>query len=72
MKLPIPDLFRLYNEIMREPQEDWKIQPSYLQLSRRRAPASKCIGCGKCMSHCPQKLRIPEYMKKVAARFEQN
>lgn len=33
MKLPIPDLFRLYNEIMREPEEDWKIQPNYLQVS---------------------------------------
>ncbi len=30
-----------------------------------------CTGCGACMKKCPQKLNIPQLLKKVTAEFEQ-
>ena len=40
----------------------------------RRVPklrqASHCIGCGQCVSHCPQGIDIPEEMKRVDALVE--
>lgn len=27
--------------------------------------ADKCVGCGECMSHCPQRIKIPEELQKI-------
>ena len=32
---------------------------------QRGAPASACVNCGKCLEKCPQKLKIPELLKRV-------
>jgi len=32
--------------------------------------ASKCVECGKCASHCPQGISIPQELKKVKELFE--
>ena len=32
--------------------------------------ASRCIGCGRCEQHCPQKLPIREDLKKVRKKME--
>lgn len=69
-KIPIPDFFKLYNEIRRFPDDDWKIGNVYGQMIRTQGKASDCIGCGACAKKCPQKLDIPEFMKKVAEQFE--
>lgn len=68
--LPIPDYFKLYNEIRRFPMDDWKIKPAYVQASLGYGKASDCIACGACMSHCPQKIKIPERMREAAAALE--
>ena len=31
----------------------------------RLRQASHCIGCGECVSHCPQRIRIPQEMQRV-------
>ncbi len=27
--------------------------------------ANHCIGCGECMSHCPQRINIPSEMQRL-------
>ena len=41
-----------------------------VQAGRKPALASQCVGCGLCMSHCPQKINIPGELKKVEREFE--
>ncbi len=33
--------------------------------------ADHCIGCGECLSHCPQRINIPEEMKRLDKFVEQ-
>ena len=68
--IPIPQYIKLYNEISRYPGDDWKIIPTYNQLTLSGGKASECIGCRACEKHCPQKLAISEHMKAIAQRFE--
>ena len=32
--------------------------------------ASACVGCGSCLSACPQGINIPERLKEVSGRLE--
>ncbi len=36
----------------------------------KNAPASKCIGCGKCEQHCPQDIDIRNQMKEAEKTLE--
>ena len=69
-QIPIPQYIKLYNEIARYPGDDWKIFPTYHQMSLSASKASGCIGCHACETHCPQKLAIAEHMKTIAKEFE--
>ena len=69
-QIPIPKYIKLYNEITRDPGDDWKIIPTYHQMALSAGKASDCIGCHSCEKHCPQKLTISEHMKTIAQRFE--
>lgn len=42
----------------------------YLAVTADGAPASACIGCGKCESHCPQSIAIREQLKNVSSDME--
>ncbi len=68
--IAIPDVFKMYNEICRYPGDDWKIQPSYIQLTNAAGKASECIGCQSCEQHCPQHLAIADTMKLAAQKLE--
>lgn len=39
-------------------------------LSKDSAPASACIGCGKCEQHCPQAIEIRNQLKAAATELE--
>lgn len=69
-QIAIPDCFAMYNEICRYPDDDWKIRPSYRQLTRTTGRLSDCIGCKSCEQHCPQHLPICETIKLAADRLE--
>ncbi|MDC7125368.1 MAG: aldo/keto reductase [Spirochaetales bacterium] len=70
----IPRAFSFYNahHMFKDKLTPWGMY--LIQLSSRgdgkSALASQCIGCGKCMKHCPQGIKIPEELKKVKRRFE--
>ena len=38
--------------------------------SGENAPASACISCGKCESHCPQSISTRDELKKVSNELE--
>lgn len=68
--IPIPQYIRLYNEITRYPGDDWKIIPTYNQMTLSAGRASRCIGCKACEKRCPQKLEIAAHMKAIAEKME--
>ena len=68
--IPIPDYFRMFNEITRSPGEGWKIKPSYLQLAESRGRATDCVQCRSCEKHCPQNIKIADRMQQVAKALE--
>jgi len=75
--LNIPEIFRHYNKCVNEGNVPKSTQdPEY--YSRRRAflvgydrsvpklrQASHCIGCGKCIPHCPQEIQIPKELHRI-------
>lgn len=66
----IPNYFKLYNEYIRNPQDDWKIIPVYRKLTEKYGKASDCIVCKSCEKHCPQKLSVTEHLKEVKSVFD--
>lgn len=81
--LDIPTIFRHYNDCLNdgmiaenEQSSDYrklrkKYLHSYLQKVERERQADHCIGCGKCLSHCPQKIDIPRQMQRID-KYEQS
>ena len=66
MELDIPRLLKLYNEGAAEGAGDFIVPMALAALPPEKQP-SACIGCGSCMVVCPQTIRIPDYMEKLAA-----
>ncbi len=67
--IAIPEYFRLYNELSRNPDDGWKIRPVYRQKTQAGAGPADCLRCGRCTEHCPQRIAIPDYLKEVAQAF---
>ncbi|AEH51543.1 aldo/keto reductase [Pseudothermotoga thermarum] len=64
----IPANFRNYNETVMF--EDWEGgRGTYKWFQSQKIAASFCIQCGECLSKCPQKLDIPNLLKKVNAEL---
>lgn len=42
----------------------------YVKCTVKSAPASKCIGCGKCEQHCPQAIEIRNQLKEAEKVLE--
>ena len=74
MRIPIPEYFILYNNVLENPGEDWILhgnQRNYMRLADPGAGrASECLGCGLCEAACPQHIEIPGLMPKVAEVLE--
>ena len=68
--IPIPSFFAFYNEAKREPADAWKVRYAYDEQVKTSSPASACVVCRVCEKHCPQKLKIADTLKDVAATFE--
>lgn len=67
--IPIPQYFSLFNERERD---KWQAntESRYEALLKQFSPASDCIACGQCETHCPQKLPIPQFLKQVSSVFD--
>ncbi|MBQ2592542.1 MAG: aldo/keto reductase [Candidatus Riflebacteria bacterium] len=60
----IPTMFGNYNQY-KIANNKHQFKRNYAQLGK--ANADSCMACGLCKTKCPQKLDIPELLKKVAA-----
>ena len=67
-KINIPRYFELVNEAKRYGVNAFKWH--YNETKKHGGKPEDCIGCGACESHCPQKLKITDLLKKVQKTFE--
>lgn len=67
--IPIPKYFGLYNE---QKRDGWQANAGerYRAMLETYAPAKDCISCCRCQQSCPQKLQIPELLKRVSDLFD--
>ncbi|MBQ7961378.1 MAG: aldo/keto reductase [Clostridia bacterium] len=66
----ISGIFSAYNR--RYSDSSFKGFRDYVKCTtgKGNAPASACIGCGKCESHCPQGIEIRKELKNAEKDFE--
>lgn len=67
----IPTCFSCYNNI--ELESKTRAKTTYIMqtsLMKKGQNASRCIKCGKCETHCPQKIKIKEELANVSKNLE--
>ena len=62
----IPDIFQLYNEVVMydAPQLGYMRYAGRIGMKPEQR-ADNCVECGNCVELCPQKIEIPEWLKKA-------
>lgn len=69
--IDIPGTFRCYNEMYTErPKVGKKEYMMTTAFRKNQNPASKCIKCGKCEQHCPQKIEVRRELQKASSELE--
>ena len=68
----IPGCFSCYNEkyLMKDKSARFRYLQNLGALSARSGVASQCMKCGKCESHCPQKIEIRKELRTVSHEME--
>ncbi len=69
MNINIPGYFAVYNQLKQYGENNFP----YMHYSRQavgHGAASDCIECHSCEGHCPQHIKITEYLKEVSEIFE--
>jgi uncharacterized protein len=68
----IPGCFSCYNDkyLMNDKHARFRYFQTLGALSAKSAVASQCRECGKCESHCPQKIEIRKELKTVSHEME--
>ena len=57
----ISSIFAFYNKLKNEEISNVEAQAEYDKIDVR---ANSCVNCGKCKTHCPQQIDIPNWMNK--------
>jgi len=72
MKIEIPNVFALYNAKKQETgNKPFTIESLYYKnLVKTSGKASQCVHCHNCEKHCPQHIKISDWMSEVAKTFE--
>lgn len=60
----IPRIFGIYNQYKASGNR-WQFNSHYNSLPKS-GRADSCVGCRRCVQHCPQKIQIPEMLAKIA------
>ena len=63
----IPKIFGLYNQYKISGNK-WLFSNNYNAIPED-SRADACVNCGKCLKQCPQKIKIPAELKKIAKEF---
>jgi len=68
----IPGCFSCYNDkyLMADKSARFRYMQTLGAMSVKPANASQCKSCGKCESHCPQKIEIRKELKTVSHEME--
>lgn len=66
----IPKYFDLYNNLKSFNISSSVAKEKYNELNNNYGKASACLKCGMCESHCPQHLKIRDYLDLVVKDFE--
>lgn len=64
----IPRIFGLYNQY-KTSGNFFHFQLVYDKMTEDEK-ATACVNCGACLKKCPQKINIPEQLKRIAAELE--
>ncbi len=69
MNINIPGYFSVYNLLQQYGSNNFP-QMHYNRQAVGHGAASDCIECHSCEGHCPQHLKITDYLKEIASIFE--
>ena len=66
----IPGIFEIYNDVMvyDEPRLAFRYESPFGIKAEQRA--DKCVECGNCIAACPQKINVPEELKKAHEKLK--
>ncbi len=67
--LDIPKNFAIFNEFTKTENE--KVFVAAMNELEEQQRATNCRACGKCATHCPQLIGIPDKMKMIAEKYKQ-
>ena len=72
MKIDIPSMFALYNAEKQDTKDKpFRVQRVYYDnLVKNSGKASQCVHCHSCERHCPQHIKISDWMSEIAKIFD--